>query len=406
MTKTDRQRLGIKKWIANRGSGIWCWSTGVGKTYGALMLCQTLINKNPELKVLVSVPTIILKRQWQREIDKTKFSKNVTVEVINTILTKSWNIDLLIIDELHTACSEIFIKIFDIVNYRYFLGLTGTLDRLDGREDLLNMYTKVVDVITTDEAIQNNWLSPYRYYKVLLEVDNLNEYLEFNQKFNSLFALFNFDFAVAMRAATDWKFRNQYAVKMGYDKKQLTGFAMAWRQILQKRKKFVMSHPKKFEIAKKIIAARSNKKIVTFSATIKDAESLHTGWTLHSKKKPKENDRAIKEFEQCKSGVLNTSKAANAGLDVPDINCEIIISGTSSSIDAQQRRGRGIRRVEGKTTEIFVLVIKNTVEESWFNRAHKDMSYVTIDEKQLQQVLDGNNIETRQREDIVTSYRF
>lgn len=34
------------------------------------------------------------------------------------------------------------------------------------------------------------------------------------------------------------------------------------------------------------------------------------------------------------------------------------------------------------------------------------MSYVTIDEKQLQQVLDGNNIETRQREDIVTSYRF
>lgn len=48
-------------------------------------------------------------------------------------------------------------------------------------------------------------------------------------------------------------------------------------QILQKRKKFVMSHPKKFEIAKKIIAARSNKKIVTFSATIKDAESLHTG---------------------------------------------------------------------------------------------------------------------------------
>lgn len=53
------------------------------------MLCQTLINKNPELKVLVSVPTIILKRQWQREIDKTKFSKNVTVEVINTILTKS-----------------------------------------------------------------------------------------------------------------------------------------------------------------------------------------------------------------------------------------------------------------------------------------------------------------------------
>lgn len=33
-----------------------------------------------------------------------------------------------------------------------------------------------------------------------------------------------------------------------------------------------MSHPKKFEIADKILDARSDKKAITFSATIKDAE--------------------------------------------------------------------------------------------------------------------------------------
>lgn len=93
-------------------------------------------------------------------------------------------------------------------------------------------------------------------------------------------------------------------------------------------------------------------------------------------------------------------------MDVPDINCEIIISGTSSSIDAQQRRGRGIRRVEGKLTEIFVLVIRNTVEESWFNRAHKNMSYITINEEQLKQILNGNIVETRKHEDVITEYRF
>ena len=406
MNKTDRQRLGIRKWIKNGGSGIWCWATGTGKTYGSLMLCQTLINKNPNLKILVSVPTIVLKHQWQEEINKTKFSNNVTVEVINTILTRDWDVDLFIIDEIHTVCSELSIKVFDIVKYRYFLGLTGTLDRLDGREDLLNMYTSVVDIITADEAIQNDWLSPYRYYKVLIDVDDIQTYYELNQKFNSLFAVFNFDFSVAMRCTTDWKFRNQYAAKIGHNSKQITAFAMGWMQILQKRKRFVMSHPKKFEIAKQIIAARPDKKIVTFSATIKDAESLKTGWTLHSKKKPKENTQAIENFKQCKAGVLNTSKAANAGLDVPDINCEIIISGTSSSIDAQQRRGRGIRRVEGKLTEIFVLVIRNTVEESWFNRAHKNMSYITINEEQLKHILNGNIVETRKHEDVITEYRF
>ena len=36
-----------------------------------------------------------------------------------------------------------------------------------------------------------------------------------------------------------------------------------------------MSHPKKFEIAKKIIEARKDKKIITFSATIKAVSYTH-----------------------------------------------------------------------------------------------------------------------------------
>ena len=140
---------------------------------------------------------------------------------------------------------------------------------------------------------------------------------------------------------------------------------------MQKRKKFVMSHPKKFEIAKKIIEARKDKKIITFSATIKDAESLKVGYTLHSKKKKKENSETIALFKAQSSGVLNTSKAANAGLDCPDINCEIRISGTSSGIDANQ-----------------------------------GISYITITESQLDLVLKGEEVITRKRDDIITNYRF
>lgn len=51
--------------------------------------------------------------------------------------------------------SEQSIKIFDQVKYDFFLGLTATLERLDGREELLSLYTKVIDVITTEEAIKN-----------------------------------------------------------------------------------------------------------------------------------------------------------------------------------------------------------------------------------------------------------
>ena len=47
-------------------------------------------------------------------------------------------------------------SIFNRVKYRYFLGLTGTLHRLDGREEILEKYTKVVDTITMEDAIKNN----------------------------------------------------------------------------------------------------------------------------------------------------------------------------------------------------------------------------------------------------------
>ena len=406
MDKTQRQRLGVQKWINNKGNGIWVWSTGVGKSFGALMACVKLLKIRPDAKILISVPTTILKEQWLRDVAKTKFFGNVTVEVINSILKKSWEVDFLIIDELHTAVSEQSIKIFDQVKYDFFLGLTATLERLDGREELLSLYTKVIDVITTEEAIKNGWLSPFRYYKVLVEVDDMDTYYVMNQKFNSVFAFFNFDFSSAMKCATDWKFRNNYAYKMGYDRKQVLNAAMAWMQLMQKRKKFVMSHPKKFEIAKKIIEARKDKKIITFSATIKDAESLKVGYTLHSKRKKKENSETIALFKAQSSGVLNTSKAANAGLDCPDINCEIRISGTSSGIDAKQILGRGLRYVSNKITEVFTLVIKGTNEEAWFNKAHQGISYITITESQLDLVLKGEEVITRKRDDIITNYRF
>ena len=406
MDRTERQLLGVKRWISNNGNGIWEWSTGVGKSYGALIVCHKLWRKNPNIKILISVPTIILKSQWLEDINKTKFANNVQVEVINTILSKHWNVDLLIIDELHTCCSELSIKIFEIVKYKYFLGLTATLERLDGREELLFKYTKVIDIITTEDAIINKWLSPFRYYKVVLDVPDIGDYLTLTQKFNSIFAFFNYDFSTAMKCATDWKFRNKYALKMGYDRKKVLGFAMSWMKLLQNRKKFIMSHPHKFEIAKKIINARKDKKIITFSATIKDAESLNIGYTLHSKKKKKENEETIALFKSLSSGVLNTSKAANAGLNCPDINCEIRISSTSSGIDAKQILGRGLRYVNNKITEVFTLVIRGTVEELWFNKAHRNISYITIDENQLEKVLNNENVKTRKRDDVITDYRF
>ena len=80
------------------------------------------------------------------------------------------------------------------------------------------------------------------------------------------------------------------ANKDGYN--ILTGVVMKWMKAMRKRK-FVLSHPKKIEITKKILNARKDKKVSHFCNTIKDAESIKMGYVLHSKQKKK---RKWKQF--------------------------------------------------------------------------------------------------------------
>lgn len=131
---------------------------------------------------------------------------------------------------------------------------------------------------------------------------------------------------------------------------------------LKGRKAFVQSHPKKFEVAKKILSARQDKKCITFSSTIKDSESFGGKYVLHSKQSKKKNKEILEAFNKESCGVLHTSRAAETGLDLQGINTEIILYNNSSKIRHQQVIGRAIRFEPGKTAEIFTLVIRGTQE--------------------------------------------
>lgn len=403
MDRTSRQKLGIKRWLDSGGIGSWAYATGVGKGFTSCMLIKALYKKNPNLSVLIAVPTQVLKEQWIRELAKNQLFSICKVEIFNTIEKQQYTVDLFIVDECHLSASEGHIKMYEIVKYRYLLGLSATWERLDGREILLEKYTYVCDRIGIEEAAANNWLSEYRNYKVLLDVD-LKQYNDWNQKFQSLFSIFGFDFQLAMSIITDkyGTIVKKQSKRLGIPEKELKGYASAWMNLLRKRKGFVMSHPKKFEIANKILDARKDKKCITFSATIKDAETFKKrGYVLHSKKKKKENTAIIEKFNQEEVGVLSSAKSCDQGMDLKGLSVGIILSGDSSKTRAVQRLGRCIRLEPNKLAEMFTLVIKGTVEERWFNNSNEGQSFITIDEKQLDAILQGKTISTRPKEGLV-----
>lgn len=129
-----------------------------------------------------------------------------------------------------------------------------------------------------------------------------------------------------------WAFKNKIEPGIVF------GCLKNFMKYLRMRKAFVLSHEKKFEIANKILDSRKDKKCIVFSSTISDAEKFRgKAMLLHSKKKAKENKITIENFNALSSGVLSTSKAADAGVDIKGLSVGVIIAGDSSSIRTVQR---------------------------------------------------------------------
>lgn len=189
--------------------------------------------------------------------------------------------------------------------------------------------------------------------------------------------------------------------------KAITYHSTAFMRAIQQRKAFINNHPKKIELAQKIIQARPNSKIITFSNNIKMAESIGMGGKVYTGKDSKKKARAnLEEFNLQSQGLIHSVAKLNEGADIKGLNVAIILGLDSSETKSTQRRGRVIRYEEGKVAEIFNLVIADTIECKWFANSHKSSSYITIDEEGLETVLRGEEPKpyTRRVKDFTFRY--
>lgn len=351
MTRTERQQESIKKWISNKGRGTIIMPTGMGKTHTSCMAIKALLKKYPGLRVLVVVPTTALKDQWNEKLYEWEFTFNAEVQVINSVIKHSWTCDMLIIDEIHRTGSEEFGKIFTCVKSRLILGLTATFNRLDGKEQIISKHCPVIDEVFQLECLANGWISEYKEYQVLLEVDDIEEYKQLNKEFIRYFEFFSFDFgkAIACCGPSGWQYKLKLRDEMykGHNEEkrkqilqQISVNSIGLMRTMQKRKAFINNHPKKIEIARKIMEARPNSKIITFSNNVKMAEALENGNNVYTGKTSKKKGRVMMEdFISGNIKRLHSCHKLNEGLDVPDISVGIILGTDSSEIKARQRRG-------------------------------------------------------------------
>lgn len=397
--RDERQEESRIKWIKNKCNGVFVYPTGFGKTVTALKCLKSVLDKYPSFKILIVVPTKTLKEQWQIQVDNWGFSFNTEVQVINSVILHNWNVDIIVLDEIHRYCSEEYITVFTKVKYKCLLGLTATFERLDGRHKLIEKYCKVIDLITKQEALIKGWISPFTEYEVLIEVDDIDEYRKLNKEFTSYFEFFGFNFSLAMSMIGSKGYINRTKLRdtlyNGNDPKKkseimqaITRNAVGLMRTMQKRKAFINNHPKKLEIVRRIIKARPNSKIITFSNNVNMAKAIGIGDIYTGKTSKKKSSDIISEFNIKDKAVINSVHRLDEGADLKGLSVAIILGIDSSTIKSTQRLGRVVRLEKDKNAEIFNIIINNTTEVAWFQNSHKDFDYKIIDEDGLNKVLD------------------
>ena len=417
LTRDERQEESLRAWLKNKGRGCVEGCTGYGKTRIGLNAIETVRKRYPELSVIVVVPTDVLRNQWLEQLDERGLGWNCKVEIINTASKTIDQCDLLILDEVHKFAADQFSHVFKTVKYKHVLGLTATIERLDGKHELIKKYCPVVDTVNIEVAKENGWVSEFTEYQVIVSAEDIDIYRDYNKEFVQHFEFFNFDFGLAMsmvgpKGLTNrLRYRDELCPNGSKEEKskilkEIMYHSMGFTHALQNRKKFIHNHPQKIEVAREIIKHRADKKIITFSANTKMAEAIGVGYVYTGKEGKKKNRITIDEFKQLDKGVINSCKLAIEGFDCPGLSVGIVMGVDSSATKAIQSTGRVVRKEGSKYAEMFTLVMENTVEQEWFKKSHPKGDYVTIDVENLLKMLQGEEWSPYKKKIQNYTYRF
>lgn len=371
----DYQKQTLDAWTLNDKRGVLVLPTGSGKTVIGIKAISLL-----NTPTIVIVPTLDLLDQW-----RTKLKEEFTIEVgtlgggkheIKALTVSTYDsayihaeklgnkFSLIIFDEVHHLPAESFKQIAEMFASPFRMGLTATYEREDGLHTELNRLIggKVFEKRVKDLAGEH--LSPFKIQKIAVKLiaEEQKEY-DHNQ---GIFADYLRRNNITIRTPMDFQ---KIIIRSGRDPNA--------RKALLARNKA------------RDIALNSVSKIEKFSEILKKHKEIRLFiFTEHNKLVHRISKQflipaityrtAVRErreiLDRFRSGIYRaviTSKVLDEGIDVPEADVGVILSGTGSGRAFVQRLGRILRKKEGKEAVLYEIVSAETSEINTAKRRNK-----------------------------------
>lgn len=347
--KWQNEALGL--WKSNGYRGIVSVVTGGGKSVFGCLCAKAALSEESDLSILVVVPTVTLQDQWV--LNLIDFF-NIHLEEISVwrrgkIRRKKFNVCIinslshvenperyiLIADECHRYGSDSF---YSSINqkWKFSVGLSATPSReYDSflSERLVPLLGDVIFNYTYLEAHAD---------KVINDFDIFNVFSSLNEDEQCEFDLLSKKIRVAVSR------ENQEALKMLLIRRN--------RVVIESKNRLINALPilKKCEGKRTIVFFESVKFAKVFADILREIN--RPGLIYHSKQSSSLRYQSLRLFKDGFNNVLIACKALDEGLDIPNIECAIIVSSSSTKRQRIQRIGRALRRSPGKgRSQIYTL---------------------------------------------------
>lgn len=373
------QNEALAAWLKEKGRATIVLPTGAGKTQVALMAIA-----DRKRSTLIVVPTLDLVRQWY---DSLRQAFGCPIGVVGggeyelcpiTVTTYDSahlyaerfgnRFGLVVFDEVHHLPSPSYqlAAKFSLAPYR--LGLTATPERDDGQDALIEALVGPIAYRRHITELAGQYLSEYETERIVVELTD-DERVQYEEA-RGLYLAFVRQQKISLGGPRGW---NEFVMRASRSIEGRRAFA-AYR----KQRMLAVSSSAKLDVLGDLLHRHRQDRSLIFTLDNATAYNICRRYlvpiiTHHTK--VKERSQILERFSAGRYGAVVTSKVLNEGVDVPDANVAVIVSGTGSVREHVQRLGRILRPRNGKQAILYELVTGQTSEQSTSERRREHAAY-------------------------------
>lgn len=375
--RPEQQKASAAWRLARRGLIV--MPTGTGKTEVALAAMA-----EASLATLVVAPVRDLMYQWHRRIlaglgydagiigDSLFRVRPVSVTTYDSACIHMERLGnqfgLIVFDECHHLPGPTYGLSATSAIAPFRLGLTATPERADNAHTHLDQLIGPIVFRREITELRGQFLAEYRVLKlyVALSEEERTRY----ERARELYRGFVQQSGINMSQPDGWSKFLYLAFRSPEGREAFHAY--------REQRTLALAAPAKLNLLARLLDRHNGDRVIIFThdnATVYTIARQFLVPVITHQTKTKERRDVLVRFNSGAYPIVATSKVLNEGVNIPEANVAIILSGSGSVREHVQRLGRILRKSGDKEAILYEVITRGTVEEFTSNRRRQHSAY-------------------------------